>query len=395
MNLECFWNSSKSLVNLCEFPPHNLCYKSFINNYSKVVELAKTALELFKDRKLHNFDPLVGENACQIRAAMYIKILSDGDLDQAIDSNLERIEKINAQLKELLIQPVEEFIGKEKPVWLECLTKDLHIDLELPVSMQIVILSYLLTVSVITKQTIVKNEQGYASTVNIEQYHETLPGLKYNFNHDLLKRIRKQLANITIDYLRYESKHIGLDSEIAAAKLQLFLEDRNIKSNRHGLKSAPCFASSFIVFHRSYPQVPILLKVQRIDRTTASSVGQIAILTKLSKEDQAVIVVEAISIDDHLGKSDEVLRTSIKASGVMKILLVNMAIHPQYSAENKKAEPPYDEIREGYRQLALKEGMCKENPRTCFVNHIFCDTMHRQRKLLDQTAIEVLSLMKA
>lgn len=346
--------------------------KNKLSNYSGLMGLTHTAISAFLNGDLP--DPLVGENACQIRAALYTDLAQDQEIVIELKKVCEMLEKNSGPLAKAVV-------GKTRSSLMDVLGEN-HLDLCIPQGIGSIVCSilfgHILTVTKVSLLTIEKVE------VSLKESNDPklLKGISTGFAKDLIKESRKSLADRSIKYLRSEACLLPMSPKI---KSLIAIMETEVLSDPLGLQTAPLLAGMQIILaSMKKHHTPIVLKdrmidVEGIDAGTVSMVfeptgkdGEYEAVENLSavKKDRAGVIVEAVSISEKPCDNKQ-LATSIIKIGIETIILANCAAHPQYGGSNKGVEPPQTEEREALKEIALQEGLCDRNPKLCRIYHIY------------------------
>ncbi len=375
--------SLAQLVDLnCEEPMESKSIKSQLSNYIGIVGLTHSAVTLFLNGNMP--DPLVGENACQIRATMYCH-LSD-DL-----ASIQELKKLSLMLASSpMVATTINVAGiplpKDKRSSLSEVLKSAQMDVFIPSEMsQIlrpILLGHVLTVSKVSVLSINK------SSVSLQESNDSklLAGLSSSFAKDLIKESRKALSNISISYLRSEASLLPMTQERDILSSMMEPAPKGaVLSDPLGLQTAPLLVGMKILLaSMKVHNTAIILKDRLLDtmeqeKGTATLIfeptgqdGSYEVVKDLKGVDKKkpAFIIEAVAITDKSADVDE-LASSLATIGIEKIILANCAAHPQYGGKNKTVEPPRTDEREDLKDLAMKLGLCDLRPELCRIYHIF------------------------
>lgn len=399
-----------------------------VKNYTVIVDIALRALNELLSGNPVAFDGLVGENACQIRAAMFAdltnQIATRQTVRKTVESNVKRLAEIQDGLRTIKLTT-----DKKAQMSLEKLLMEKNLTIDLPPYMLSAILAYVLTITKIQADTvfcfesakIIKRRAPDKTDYSLLSAH--LYGAKANRMaiEGLAKKLdgtaRTLLSRMSVSYIQEEA------SLVQDIHLQAIVNTKNVMRDGLGRSCIPCFAVLDVVLRRSLvKQTPILLKVTRIDMKTAKKVDnkQLALLyrpvkdgtsyevakggTKLLEEAlpsllkaivdiiaeyapntkakfnaEAGIVIEGFSIGDYIADDLEVFLKKLASRQISDLILANAARHPQYPGNLKALDPPIDGVRrEQYMKLAIDQGIGEAVPSILDIDHIYCDTLYNQ-----------------
>ena len=188
----------------CEEKMESKAAKGVLSNYRGLMGLARAAVSAFLAGDLP--DPLVGENACQIRAALYAHIIQDGEMMTDLKKVCALIEKNHGELEHIKLPE-----GKARYSVMDVLQSQ-QLDLCVPLRMSSVIgpilFGHILTVTKLSDLKIEKAE------VSLKESNDPklLQGLSVGFAKDIIREGRKVLSNCSIQYLRNEVRLLPMSS---------------------------------------------------------------------------------------------------------------------------------------------------------------------------------------
>lgn len=160
------------------------------------------ALFFLKEGKLSLFDGLVGENSCQIRAAMILDLYIQKDSNEIMEC-VNQLVYIQQELKDLDLPN----LIKSNISLMEILEEN-QLKLFFPKSIIATALSYLLTITKSSKLEFTRNiETGHVLTTLCEDTHQkslnnTRPNLSLKSANTLDKTARKMLSELSIRYIQ-------------------------------------------------------------------------------------------------------------------------------------------------------------------------------------------------
>lgn len=381
-----------------------------VDKYKIIVDIALKAIQQFLAGHLTEFDALVGENACQIRASMFANlanlILSQPKVKLEVETHMNALAEVNRKLAALVMPEARAKMS------LKDLLDQNHLLPLLPTMLQSVTLAYILTATKVSGVTTFRlqglkiiKDRGSDRTVPAqlplrlygkEEVERMGPNLILSALSKALDNCaRIKLAASSIAYVKAEAEWLA---EAEDKELLAMVTGTNIKTDQCGRACIPCFAGLNVLMRSALvKRVPLLLKVTRIDVSTAKTVDSqaLTILYRSSadgrsfqavedaeqslKEQQAVIVIEGFSVMDHASTSVEAFYKTFRAKNVIEIVLGNAARHAQYPGTLKNEIPPIGDGRlNRYKEMAEQEGLGEAIPSLFDIDHIYCDMIQRQ-----------------
>ncbi|HEY5260335.1 MAG TPA: hypothetical protein VIJ46_06775 [Rhabdochlamydiaceae bacterium] len=367
----------------CEEKMESKAAKGVLTNYRGLMGLARAALSAFLAGDLP--DPLVGENACQIRAALYAHIIQDGEMMTDLKKVCALIEKNHGSLEHIKLPE-----GKARYSVMDVLQSQ-QLDLCVPLRMSSVIgpilFGHILTVTKLSDLKIEKAE------VSLKESNDPklLQGLSVGFAKDIIREGRKVLSNCSIQYLRNEVRLLPMSSRIETLCTHM---EKDVLSDPLGLQTAPLLPGMEILLaSMKSHHTPIVLRDRMIDGE-GKEIGKVELLfAPTGKEgkyeaikdlagvdrERGAFVIEAVAISDKPPDCKQ-LASSLVEIGIETIILANSAAHPQYGGANKTVEFQTAE-REALKERALKLGLCASNPELCRIYHIFAGMVSKNLKV--------------
>lgn len=350
------------------------------------------ALKKFNlDEFLVDFDPHVGDTACQIRAYQ-LYLLAQRDTSLPISSRCQSLEIISHQLSTLTTLQ----IPLHNHQWtLESFLRDTDCYFTLSEDelflFRCYILSYLKRSNpsgdIYISYDQVTTESGCSRKISKKFIRHHQIGLA-EFSSKSVIDWAKEIYFSDLDIL--EASHEKDDDNRPVLPCYLFT-----KVLYEHLQQRKC-PVLLIVNHSSHQQredIPILFQDDHHKGIPIDSESRQAI-----KQTMPCVVIEGVCQNPYSENTAEFVER-INQMGLRDLLLANMASHPQYSGqklthlrENPFAESAtslshkinsfYDEL-EYFRHVAYKSGCCTQNRSLFFIEHIFYDSLRlRLEKVL-------------
>lgn len=379
--------SSSSLFNLIQGYQENSTLRNapLFAQAKKAVVLAKItahALQEFADKRIaNNFDPVVGESACQLRALKCALLLvCYEELQEEIGRVIKLSKEIFTSLEAELQKPGVKN-STERTLLELCGGKERN--LVMSDNLRFLVESCLLTIAK-KVESLSKGFFAYKDSLDQGSFRDFLlneqkvspccipskTGLK-----QLTEKVQIDLADLSVTFLQNESK-------IADDLTQRMLKN-SIETDKFGRKCAPCFYSIDVLLAKILAEDQRLLIEAELGSSTHNSVGKVQMLFEpnvaqtdfkeiaLSREGSA-IVFAGYAVDEQLTKdSKEEYKKTVNLHSLKEMLLANVAAHLQYPGE-VTSELPEDSRFEVLKLKAQDEGFCKANPTFFVIDHIFC-----------------------
>lgn len=369
------------------------------SQYDLLIRCAKETIKAWNGRKFEQFDALVGENACQIRA-IFIAVMAKQGL-KGLES-----------LKEALNLTEKNILRLRSPhEWKKLVSSHQHFEevyknesLRIPLSKRdyFLILCYILTIA----KKVFPQDATHQITRNEKAAPENLKSLgniTISFANKLHKLARKDLAVLSIAFMKEWVGFATVEEEIESLISDPFIQ------NYHGTPVIPCFASFQIAKNIQFKfRIPFILSVQQHIKNTVSFGETLTFLLNydekkrdyyerdiirepLSLEDvkEVTIVVEGFSSrDKNEFKSFLEWKRSLLEIPLQKSILAYSAAHRQYPDDTldkiislKKHPTLYQ-----FKLEADEWGCSRDNPSRLFVNHIFASSIAPYQDMLLKTS---------
>lgn len=356
-----------------------------LKKYLDLIRLSQEALTKFKNREMPFFDPLVGENSCQIRAAMFTEILNQPDIDAKVSSTLSRLTEHAEKIQDLLDKmpskldqnaSFKSFLQQEKALF------------EISEEIAIIISSFILT------ETTVINYKQNESGVPLRK--ERIPpnifserkGLSTKFAKDLIKTTQKNLSKYSVMYVQRLAMKLLFSKEEKAAAIQAF---KNVKTDKFNRRLVPFYPTMRLLLNEMYTNgTPLVLKIKQFVKGQSTPYGKVTLIfgnqgkinysllkdpSNLLKKGAVFFRAKSIT-DKQQSKND--LKEKILAHNVEDLILSASAAHPQFGCEDSVLDDP---LFQTYRQNAHVWGTSLDNPSLFLVQHVCCETV--EQKLIE------------
>lgn len=352
--------------------------KSGLNETLLLLVAAKESIEAFQRGELSKFDPLVGENSCQIRAVKIALIASKKSFDtKALLDEIDRSKKILIKI----LESVDHTPPCERT--LKCFFELHDIDIFMSKDAIFLIKSYILT-----KTKLVLSR---ADTISFLRSEKTAPlrikefgDVSRTFIEALIKKLRTILSESSVVFLHELSKCELLVEQ----KIESKIRDNTI--SHKGLLCTPFYWMTKVIMHKVFmSKIPIILSVEQLAQDLKyKTLGKTSIVfyptdsgykvvgRDFLEKDQPVMVFTAVSCRDSSGFLDkDNWEKELTEQDFTDFVLACSAAHRQYP-DPEKEHLVYGFQDENYlfhREKAYEWGCHKDNPSRLFLTHIYCD----------------------
>ena len=343
------------------------------------IKAAKRALIDFQQGNLPSFDALVGENACELRAACVLDLWEQKkDLDPEVEAALAQLSAAEASLEDLKKQE-EIFSKKEEFPDLHAFCAQYKLDVPLSERMLFLAQAFMLCVT---------SEKGLRTKPSALKAFS--PALSDALCKKLVSKAQKSLSAFSVHYLQAEASQLK-------PRLQCLVQNPFVLTDVQGRCATPCFFGLEVVFHRLWQKKqPILFKViSKNDEAPLfflfqpgeSPLSYVPVSLDQAAPDTAAMVFEGTSSSS---KPQELLPVLNRLTPY-GIFMMNNAQHPQYFGSAKRSQIAWDRIDDPAIKKAAKSafyiwnafalGGCSANNKSFFlIEHSFCDLIGNQCK---------------
>jgi hypothetical protein len=377
-----------------------------------ISRITVAAMEAFQASELRKNDALVGENACQLRAA---KIKDLADLYSTSVDWCEEIQRVKEQAgKIILTQKLPACMNHvEKIVTSKDFKDEYGLNLSVtkfctkwgllqPLSdnVRFIVESYWLSQ---TKKTIVDDTHSYqlvdkTSMEKLARFNLNENGLLPKSNVQLVSNkklpeltltIQRDLAALSVQYLLKEVRLLK-DSPINRIAQTVLSDNHHIRKDPLGRECAPTFYSLESLMQRMIDKKQhLLIDITRwnhdekmVDRlhllyAPDQQAGTFRPLTQEENQPKSVVVIMGNSVrDDQDSLSKEDYLQLFRSHPLEEILNANWAQHAQYPAKIDQAiAEQQDKRRVELANRAIHLGCTPKNMSLFVVDHILCDTL--------------------
>ncbi len=211
-------------------------YKKF----KLLIALTEEAFAHFLEGKLSNFDALVGENACELRAAYLMDLVDQGQpFQESLKATLLKVQEVKD--KTVNLQNPANFVEIGK------FYQKNGLDFELTRDQEFLIQSYLLTKTKVSDKDRDKSDPSLlCSMVEV--------GSKFSKN--LVSETQKVVSKGSVAYIQSEAKKISENEH--KKMLTAFTTDEMVMKNE-GKVALPCYFALKTIFLRMWEKKQLIL----------------------------------------------------------------------------------------------------------------------------------------
>lgn len=363
--------NSSDLMSLTKLTPSNCTEKmsnkklqNVLKNHLSTMRISLAAIKLFQQGIMPH--PLVGENACQIRAAIYTALAGS-------EQSMRDLAVVEHKLEDLIARiSMLNLVGKQEVSLIEVLQEN-DLDLQVPSIVCPIVLGHILTVSKQSDLSIKKAAGSDLPDVSIIEANDPkkLEGFSPSLAKVLIKNARQSLSELSIQYLRDEAARVGMEGP------------QDVITDSIKLQTAPLLPGMQILLASMKMHRTAIVLNNRIIDAEGVEKGQVNLLftpdgrsyqvVKAPQQEELerpAVIIEAVSISNTPRAAEE-LEAELIEVGIEPIILANCAAHPQFGGMSKNIEPPPSDERSALKVIAVKRGLCQQNPNLCRILHIF------------------------
>jgi hypothetical protein len=300
------------------------------------------AIKAWKNQEYDQFDALVGENACQIRAFKVALLASKGLTFR--EETADSIEKV-----------LQEGNMLEIP-----LTSD-----ELFLVQSYILSSVKIYVPPNAQQPLLGTDK-----IDYNKIQTFDASVTKSFASALISNLRKRLSLASVEFIQAQAAAL---EEGSLLKSQVFL-------HQGYLSCLPMFATyKTLLLMAKKEKIPILMQVSFLDPENKRVLDKEWVLfeggksKEIEPEDLSKVacIFEGAVYRDVQDKAS--WQATISQIGIMDLILAGAADHRQYPDPSKTIAA--DTEWEMYQKMALEKGCCLDNPTTFFIQHVFASTI--------------------
>ncbi|MBS0652098.1 MAG: hypothetical protein JSR39_01080 [Verrucomicrobia bacterium] len=367
---------------LSELLPYDLSSKAGdklkdgLKEYLMLLVAGEQAMEAWQKGNLKEFDPLVGENACQIRAVKLAVITSGSFIDG------------NALLKKLtLAKQKTEALLKDPSLPKDLSLKDLLEKEEMKIAMhynelfliESFILSKIKTPKAFTKELPLALHES-TDTKKLREFHN----VSRFFANELVRFLRERVSKKSVSFVqRIAGELPSFNTEMVTGQFTI---------NYKGLHCIPGYWTAQILMkHALKSRIPIvILADQKAQDRNYEVVQKMALFfepteqgyreasaSSFDPDQPALVIVGTTCRESHALPDLDSWKTELVEYSPIDLMLAATAVHRQYPDSSK--EPLIDGIEDKdyhyHKAKAHEWGCSADNPSRVFLSHVYCDKM--------------------
>ncbi|NGX63829.1 MAG: hypothetical protein KR126chlam6_01245 [Candidatus Anoxychlamydiales bacterium] len=372
-----------------------------LKEYQMLLNMFQIAISEYNRGNLQRFDPIVGENACQIRAVKIVSMFSNNLVDFTY---LEK-KALEAQktIEQLLLPKNITTLIQSKMSLKELLNKE-NLQIFLTDDELYLLKSFILTESKISQPSEVmfyiqknlfletkepneeknispKFEREKAYPKNLKKYGN----VSSKFTEKLFRRIRKLLSKESILYLKdITNKH---QDESLKEMISDKFETRHL--NCYCMPMFWSYKTLFLALQKE--NIPIIVHAKFIDNKTQDfqvvdeefllyenfndleNHSYSSKLANISDFNRPAVVIQGIVYQNFDNDFKSEWKEFMKSCSIKHVILAGAADHRQYPDPklDHMISDLKDEEYENYKVMASKRGFSLENPSTFFIQHVY------------------------
>lgn len=373
--------------------------QEFLNkliNFSKetlvnLFKLCREAVFKFEQKQFYEFDPLVCENACHIRAFalwhIVYKYKSNAEWhfwSYIIDSLDEMIKKIDT------LEPINEHTKKTIRDFLEEHHLYFKLNNNVMFDVQFVFLSYLLT---LTKKPFQSSSFLLYEKTCLEELNDL--GLVHNKIKSLVASAQKELSAMSCHFVQMH---------IEAKNKQTLQNLLKIRYDNHKRSYLPQYLTAKVILLNGLKNnIPLVIKVTRfVQRKLHDEIflgfnpsynkKDYSFTTHITDNIETAIICGGVINYKEIAETPNNYLNRLNQYSIMQVLLANFAAHPQFSGNLRETPCIYKEAIETHNDFesninneleefkqqklfANQEGCTLDNPDLLFLIHVYCDSI--------------------
>ncbi len=380
-------NSERNSYFLSRLLPYNPSEKTGnrlrngLKEYLLLLIAVEQAMNSLQQGELKNFDPLVGENACQIRAVKIALIIRNRSVN--VDSILHNIKTAKTNI-EIFLCRVSNFANLEMS--LKDYIETEKIDIVLNEDELFLVKSFILTKTKVVQPFFKLDkplvENAYTDSKKIKEISE----VGSSFSGDLVKNLRKKLSASSVSFVQ----ELTGESDSLTPGEKLLSNQFVIIHN--GLMCLPYYRATWVLMKQALSNnIPIALLAQQIAKDQdykiiqktaiffqATPQGYQEISRDLLDPEMPVLTLIGSTCRDFIKlPTKEDWTQELLAQSPIDLVLAYAAAHRQYPDDSKDQLllEMLDEDYEYHKVKAQEWGCSLENPSRFFLTHAFCDKM--------------------
>lgn len=357
---------------------YGLDIESGLVSYEFLLNIAINAFSLALKKDTASFDPIVGENCCQIRAVMMCIIFSKDDFEMTnlidtLNSVVKKVRKVKNTLKELDLSGVS----------LHSIINTNEMMVAITIQQQIVIESYLLT--------LVKEKHPHKSLAPflITEYTEVTKLLSFfpvslKFAKKIVKKAKISLSRKSVDFVLEIARNSRSLSHLHDLQTSLLIK------NHLGICSLPCFyVTKLLLQFALSKKILISVKLEQLDteneyaihsrchslyRPNGSRYEYVKESMPFSGSPAIGVLIKSCRKTHELVSSKQI-HSELNGFNILDVILSCAAHHRQYADESNDilviSRNDAEFLR--YREMAEIEKRGINDPSGFILSHMYCE----------------------
>lgn len=317
---------------------------------------AKLTCEAFLEGKLSNLDPIVGENACQIRALVAITFYMEEDLKEHLRALKDKVEKLLEKLK-LQVNPLN---GN-----LDIQLENLGLTLNVTDKVDYMLRSHLLTIG---KYFDMEPNGREKSGIDCSKINEKLQTeVSKKVLQSIIKIAQMKISEDSVRFIQMEADKLTDKFIVSQLTGKMF----NPVKGKTLHASSAFYNLKTVLLRAEEMKVPVLVKEFKSDNPRS-----IYFCTSNNEleDNQPILVVECFL-------SESCTEQVIASQGLRKLILANVACTPDYSKDESiilLEEHARNEILE-HKSFGESLGCHTSSPTVFKVVHIHAATVKEEK----------------
>lgn len=340
--------------------------KGALQEYQMLLIASLEAINALDICDLHKFDPLVGENACQVRA-VWIAIIASKKLINIRDLTHQIIhikDKICALLEE---KTIAKLMLKQISLGELFISEKLFI----PLSTEEIFLirCFLLAETKITPLGEKSIDCIYSKEKCDPKKLKRFGDISFSFADNLVSKLRRAIAIHSVQFVR-ERASASQDPHL----MKMLSDEYTINHNNYLLCTPMFWTYKSVLAIAKNGNIPLMIHTQFLNQEEKHDYFFYEGIQKELSEidhDKIAWIVQGLVQLNFPSKScwkDKFLKFPIE-----KVILAGAADHRQYPCQERDASIHLLQDREfeSYRSFAKTEGFCADNPTTFLIQHVY------------------------
>ncbi len=375
--------------------------KTALKEYEMLLVAASEAVETLKQGDLKKIDALVGENACEIRAAWLSIIVANNLIDtpMLLAEFCSKRQRISSLLQEQMLASLM-MSGISLMELLEKESTSIYLSME----EMFIVQSFLLTE---TKELLPQQNGTVSLCIRERSSPKQLKrfgDISSSFADNLLSRLRKLIAAASVQFVR----QIAAKAKNAHL-IGMLSDDFTLLHNNHLLCTPMFWTYKSVLSALHYEGIPLIVYAEFIEKDTDgyrvidsdwlffepsfNADGLPIFVQKQPKVTDhskiAWVVQGAVLSDQNKPISKQQWKKTMLAFPVSTVILASAADHRQYpnADHDDKIQLLQDHEYEFHKAFAQSNGFALDNPRTFFIRHVhssrvgvICDLKSKAKK---------------